>query len=137
MSELDDNKATYLRFIEILTTQDFDALPEVLDVGAYREVCVGAMQDWADYETAVASVRRIAAMMGSLDIDITHCVAEGDKVFALATVPTPAGSTPKALPTFMFDYVKLAGGKIVERVQMADLSGMAQQQGSWAGQAQG
>lgn len=123
MTQLDDNKATYMRFVEILNSQDFDRLPEVLDVDAYREVCVGVMKDWADYDTAVSSVRQVASMMKPPPIQIQHCVAEGDKVFALGSVPTPGGATA-ALPTYMFDYCRLANGKIVERIQMADMSSM-------------
>ncbi len=122
MTQLDDNKATYMRFVEILNSQDFDSLPEVLDVAAYREVCVGVMKDWADYDTAVSSVRQVASMMKAPPIQIQHCVAEGDKVFALASVPTAGPAA--ALPTYMFDYCKLANGKIVERIQMADMSSM-------------
>ena len=130
MTQADDNKATYLRFMEILGTHDFDALPEVLDVEKYREVCVGVTQGWVDYDTAVASVRQIAAMMGKIEVDLRSLLAEGDTVMALAAAPG-GDSNGSGAPRFMFDYVKLADGKIVERVQMADMTGGAGQQQSW------
>ncbi len=35
------NKQVYRRFIELLNEQNFDALPEVVNVEKYHEVCVG------------------------------------------------------------------------------------------------
>jgi steroid delta-isomerase-like uncharacterized protein len=134
MDRLEENKAIYRRFIDLLNSQKFDDLPEVLDPGAYREICVGAMQDWAAYDEAVASVRQVVAAVNDTHVNIEDMVAEGDKVYARATVTgTNTGSlmgmppTNKTFQARMFDYVKIDGGRIVERIQMADNMGMMQQ----------
>jgi predicted ester cyclase len=134
MGQLDDNKATYRRFIDILNSQQVDALPEVVDTGAYREICVGATPGWVDYEAAVASVQQIFASMGDINVSIDDCAAEDDKVFARNTVTaTNTGpmmgmpATNKAMQAYMFDYVKLRDNRIVERIQLSDNMGMMQQ----------
>ena len=134
MGQLDENRATYRRFIDILNSQEFDALPEVLDTATYREICVGATPGWVDYDLAVASVRQIIASMNDINVRIDDCVAEDDKVFARSTVTgTSTGPmmgmppTNKRMEAYMFDYVKLKDNRIVERIQMADNMGIMQQ----------
>ena len=134
MGDVDSNKETYRRFVQLLNTKDFAALPEVVDEGAYREICVGAMPDWVGYDAAVASAQGILAGMPDMTIDIEDCVAEGDKVYARAFVTgTNTGSmmgmpaTGKPFKIRMFDYVQVRDGRIVERVQMGDNMGMMQQ----------
>jgi predicted ester cyclase len=134
MERLEENKATYRRFIDLLNSQKFDDLPEVVDPSTYREICVGATPGWVDYEQAVVSVRGIVESMNDVTVHLEDMVAEGDKVFARATVTgTNTGSlmgmppTNKSFQAHMFDYVKIDGGRIVERIQMADNMGMMQQ----------
>jgi steroid delta-isomerase-like uncharacterized protein len=134
MDRLEENKATYRRFVDILNAKEFEALPEVVDVDAYREICVGATPGWVNYDDAVTSVQQIAESMGDINVRIDDCVAEGDRVFARATVTgTNTGPmmgmppTNKGFEAYMFDYVKVNDGRIVERIQMADNMGMMQQ----------
>lgn len=134
MSQLDDNKATYRRFIDVLNSKQFDALPDVVDPGTYREICVGATPGWVDYDAAVASVQQIVAFMDDVNVRIDDCVAEDDKVFARNTVTgTNTGSmmgmppTNKSVSTYMFDYVKVKDNRIIERIQLGDNMGMMQQ----------
>ena len=134
MDRLDENKATYRRFIDILNAKEFDALPEVVDVDAYREICVGAAPGWMNYDEALASVRQIVGSMGDINVRIDDCAAEGDKVFARDTVTgTNTGPmmgmppTNKGFEMCMFDYVKVNDGRIVERIQLGDNMGMVQQ----------
>jgi steroid delta-isomerase-like uncharacterized protein len=134
MDQLEENKATYRRFVDLLNSQKFDDLAEVVDPSAYREICVGAMPGWVGYDDALTSVRQVVESMNDVNIHIEDIAAEGDKVFARATVRgTNTGSlmgmpaTNKSFEVFMFDYVKIDGGRIVERVQMADNMGMMQQ----------
>ena len=37
----EDDKRVYARYVEILNTQDFGSLDEVVDPGRYKEICVG------------------------------------------------------------------------------------------------
>ncbi len=134
MDQLDENKATYRRFIDILNSKELDALRDVVDVDTYREICVGATPGWVSYDDAVASVRQIIASLGDINVRIDDCVAEGDKVFARNTVTgTNTGpmmgmpATNKGFEMFMFDYVRVNDGRIVERIQLGDNMGMMQQ----------
>ena len=134
MDRLEENKATYRRFVAILNGKRFDELPGVVDVWAYREICVGAAPGWMTYDEAMGSVNQIVESMGDITIRIDDCVAEDDKVFARDTVTgTNTGPmmgmppTNKRFETCMFDYVKVHDGRIVERIQLGDNMGMMQQ----------
>src|SRR5918998_1129200 len=48
----EENKRVYARYIELLNAQDFAALPEVVDPGRYREICVGFTPGWVDRSEA-------------------------------------------------------------------------------------
>jgi steroid delta-isomerase-like uncharacterized protein len=134
MGDLEDNKATYRRFVDTLNRQDLDALPEVVDTATYREICVGAMPDFVDYDAAIASVKTVFTAMPDVVIHVEDCIAEGDKVFArnkvTGTSLGPMMGMPPSGRSFsadMFDYVKVQDGKIVERIQLPDNMGMMQQ----------
>lgn len=122
-----ENKRVYTRYIEILNTQDFDALPEVVDPERYREICVGFTPGWVGLPEAVASLKRVLVGIPDLNARIDDCVAEGDKVYARLTVTgTNSGRFFGAPPTrrsyevSMFDYARLEDGRIVERIQQSD-----------------
>ncbi len=122
-----ENKRVYARYIEILNTQDFDALPEVVDPERYREICVGFTPGWVDLPQAVASLQQVLVGIPDLNARIDDCVAEGDKVYARLTVTgTNSGRFFGAPPTgrsyevSMFDYARLEDDRIVERIQQSD-----------------
>jgi predicted ester cyclase len=134
MADLEANKAIYRKFVDTLNRQDLDSLPEVLDTATYREICVGAMPDFVNYDAAIASVKMVFTGTPDIAIHVEDIVAEGDKVFARAKVSGtnsgPMMGMPPSGRTFtadMFDYVKVQDGKIVERIQMPDNMGIMQQ----------
>lgn len=130
----DDNKRVYARYIELLNTQDYDSLGEIVDPVRYREICVGFTPGWVDLPEAVASLKKVVAGIPDLNARIDDCVAEGDKVYARLTVTGtnsgPFFGIPATGGTYevnMFDYARIEDGRIVERVQQSDtLSQMRQ-----------
>jgi len=125
MSEV--NKRAYTRFIELLNTQDFEALDQVVDPQRYREICVGFTPGWVDLEDALDAYKRIPSGIPDLNARIDDIAAEGDRVYARLTVTgTNTGRffgmppTGRSYKVNMFDYARLEDGRIVERIQQSD-----------------
>ncbi|MGH8929318.1 MAG: ester cyclase [Egibacteraceae bacterium] len=133
-SNAERNKATYRRFVELLNTQNFNALPEVVDPDRYREDCIGFTGGWVDLTDATSSLRRALVGIPDLTAEIEDCVADDHRIYARLTVRgTNTGRlfglppTRRAYQVNMFDYALFDGGKIVERIQQTDsLSQMRQ-----------
>lgn len=139
MGNLEQNKAIYRKYIDLLNAQNLDALPEVVDTAAYREICVGAAPGWMNYEEAIKSVKKIYPALPDLHVAIEDLIAEDDKVYARCTVTATNSGRFFGLPptnrkskVSMFDYAKIKDGKIVERFQQADnLGQLGQLFGPW------
>ena len=139
----EENKRVYERYIGLLNAQDFAALPEVVDPGRYREICVGFTPGWVDLPEAVASLEKVVGGIPDLNARIDDLVSEGDKVYARLTVTgTNTGRFCGAPPTgrsyeaSMFDYARIEDGRIVERIQQSDtLSQLRQMYGGAARKA--
>ena len=139
----EENKRIYERYIALLNAQDFTALPEVVDPGRYREICVGFTPGWVDLPRAVASLEKVVVGIPNLNARIDDVVSEADKVYARLTVTgTNTGRFFGAPPTgrsyeaSMFDYARLEDGRIVERIQQSDtLSQLTQMYGGTAKKA--
>jgi predicted ester cyclase len=123
----EENKRVYARYVELLNAQDFAALPEVVDPGRYREICVGFTPGWVDLPEAVASLEKVVGGIPDLNARIDDLVSEDGKVYARLTVTgTNTGRFFGAPPTgrryeaSMFDYARLEDGRIVERIQQSD-----------------
>ena len=121
------NKQVYRRYIELLNAQDFGSLPEVVDPGRYREICVGFTPGWVGLTEAVSSLEKVVVGIPDLHARIDDVAAEGDRVYARLTVTgTNSGRFFGAPPTgrsyeaSMFDYARLEDGRIVERIQQSD-----------------
>lgn len=134
MANLEQNKAIYRKYIDLLNAQNLEALPEVVDVSTYREVCVGAAPGWMNYDEAIKSVKKIYPALPDLHVAIDDLVAEGDKIFARCTVTaTNTGKffglppTNRKTKVSMFDYAMVKNGKIIERYQQADNLGQLTQ----------
>lgn len=126
-AQLAANKQVYTRYVELINAQEFDRLPEVVDPDRYREICVGFTPDWVDLPNAVISMRKVLVGIPDLHARIDDCITEGDKVYARLTVMgTNDGRFFGVPPTHghyevnMFDYVRIADGRIIERVQQSD-----------------
>jgi predicted ester cyclase len=139
----EENKRVYVRYIDLLNAQDFDALPEVVDPERYREICVGFTPGWVNLREAVASLERVSGIP-DLNARIDDLVTEGDKVYARLTVTgTNTGRFFGAPPTgrsyevSMFDYARIKDGRIVERVQQSDTLSQLRQMYSGAAKKAG
>jgi predicted ester cyclase len=124
---LDRNKRAYRRFIELLNAQEFDSLPEVVDPGRYREICVGFTPGWVNLTDATDSLKQVLVGIPDLNARIDDLAAEGDRVYARLTVRgTNSGrfygvpATGRTYEVSMFDYARLEDGRIVERIQQSD-----------------
>ena len=140
----EENKRVYARYIELLNAQDFAALPEVVDPGRYREICVGFTPGWVDLPEAVASLEKVVGGIPDLNARIDDLVSEDDKVYARLTVTgTNTGRFFGAPPTgrryeaSMFDYARLEDGRIVERIQQSDTLSQLRQMYSGAAKKAG
>jgi predicted ester cyclase len=140
----EENKRVYARYIELLNAQDFAALPDVVDPGRYREICVGFTPGWVDLPEAVASLEKVVGGIPDLNARIDDLVCEDDKVYARLTVTgTNTGRFFGAPPTgrryeaSMFDYARLEDGRIVERIQQSDTLSQLRQMYSGAAKKAG
>lgn len=118
----EENRRVYARCVRLLSAQDFAALPEVVDPGRYREICVGFTPGWVDLPEAVASLEKVVGGITDLNARIDDLVSEDDEVYTRLTVTgTNTGRFFGAPPTgrryeaSMFDYARLEDGRIVER----------------------
>jgi predicted ester cyclase len=127
MEQIEVNKQIYKRYIEILNTQNFDALPEVTNRDKYREICVGFTSGWVNMTDAITSLKKVLKGIPNLHAEIEDCIAEGDKVYArLKVTGTQKGNlfgipaTNNSYEAQMFDYAIIQDGKIIERIQQSD-----------------
>lgn len=125
--QLDEQKHIYRRYIELLNTQDFTALPEVVDPEHYKEICVGFTPGWVNLADAITSLKKVLVGIPDLHARIEDMVCEDNKVYARLNVSgTQKGSlfgmpaTNKSYEVHMFDYALIRNGKIVERIQQSD-----------------
>ena len=126
-NQIQENKRIYRRYIEILNTQDFGALPEVTDTERYKEICVGFTKGWVKMEEAIISLKKVLKGIPNLNAQIEEIISEDNKVYArLKVTGTQKGNlfgmpaTNKSYEVQMFDYALIENGKIVERIQQSD-----------------
>lgn len=124
---LEQNKQIYRRYIELLNTQNFAALPEVTDPAVYKEICVGFTHGWVNMVDAIESLQKVLAGIPDLHAQIEDVTAEADKVYARLRVRGTQKGTLFGMPATnrsyevqMFDYARIKEGKIVERIQQSD-----------------
>ncbi len=126
-NQLEDNKKLYRRYIEILNSQNFNALPEVTDTEKYKEICVGFTPGWVNMEDAIGSLKKVLKGIPNLNARIEDVIAEDNKVYARLKVTGTQKGTLFGMPATnnsyeaqMFDYAIIENGKIVERIQQSD-----------------
>jgi len=131
----------YRGFIDAVNRQDLDAADQCVDGSRYRENCIGFTQGFVDWEQSKASIRRVWEGLPDLRAALPHIMADGDIVLAHGTVRgTATGrlygapATKRRYEANCFDYVRIDDGRIVERIQQADvLSQMRQLYGKAVG----
>ena len=133
------NKALFTQFIQLLNEQRLDALPEVVNPQRYHEQCIGYAPGWMNLEEAKQNLRKVYQGIPDLHARIETMTAEGNTVTARMTLTgTHLGSlfgvpaTGRFYQVNGFDTVEVEDGKIVRRIQQADLAGqLSQLFGPW------
>jgi predicted ester cyclase len=124
----------YQGFIDAVNRQDLQAAGGFVDAARYRENCVGFTHGFVDWEKAKESVRQVWKGLPDLSVELAQILADGDVALAHGTVRgTATGrlygapATKRAFEASFFDYVKVDNGRIIERVQQADVLGQMRQ----------
>ena len=124
----------YRGFIEAVNRQDLDEAAKFVDPARYRENCVGFTRGFVDWEQAQESVRRVWKGLPDLRVELGQVMADGELALAHGTVRgTATGrlygapATRRPFQASFFDYVRVADGLIIERVQQADVLGQMRQ----------
>jgi predicted ester cyclase len=124
----------YRGFIDAVNDKDLDAAGRFVDPSRYRENCVGFTRGFVDWEHAKASIRQVWKGLPDLRAELPYIFADDDVVLAHGTVRgTATGrlygapATKRAFQVSFFDYVRVDDGRIVERVQQADVVGQMRQ----------
>jgi predicted ester cyclase len=120
--------AVYPRFLDALNSHDLAAAKACVDPARYRENCVGFTDGYVDWAGAKASVQTIWKGLPDLHVELHNLAAGPDFAIARGTVSGTALGRLYGAPAAkhhyqasFFDYVRLDQGRIVERVQQADL----------------
>ena len=126
---LDTGAATIYRgFIEAVNRQDLEGAGRFVDAARYRENCVGFTHGFVDWEKAKESVRQVWKGLPDLRVELDQVLARGDVALAHGTVRgTATGrlygapATRRSFQASFFDYIRVDDGRIIERVQQADV----------------
>ena len=124
----------YRGFIEAVNRQDLEGAGRFVDAARYRENCVGFTRGFVDWGQAKESVRQVWKGLPDLRVELAQILAGGDVALAHGTVRgTATGrlyrapATKRSFEASFFDYVRVEDGRIVERVQQADVLGQMRQ----------
>lgn len=133
-----ENVERYRAFIDALNRKDLDAAGAFVERASYRENCVGFTPGEVGWDEATRSLRRVWDGIPDLSVALVSVAADGDRVLAHGTASGTASgrlygapATGKRYEASFFDIVRFGdgkeGGKIVHRVQQADVLGQMRQ----------
>jgi predicted ester cyclase len=118
----------YRGFIDAVNRQDLEEAARFVDPTRYRENCVGFTRGFVGWQEAQKSVRQVWKGLPDLRVDLDQVLASGDAALARGTVRgTATGrlygapATKRSFQASFFDYVRVDDGRIIERVQQADV----------------
>jgi predicted ester cyclase len=118
----------YQGFIDAVNRQDLEGAARYVDPARYRENCVGFTHGFVDWQGAQNSVRQVWKGLPDLRVELDQILGDGDVVLAHGTVRgTATGrlygapATKRSFQASFFDYVRTEDGRIIERVQQADV----------------
>jgi len=118
----------YRGFIDAVNRQDLQEAARFVDAARYRENCVGFTHGFVDWQEAQKSVRQVWKGLPNLRVELDQILASGDVALAHGTVRgTATGrlygapATKRSFQASFFDYVRVDDGRIIERVQQADV----------------
>jgi len=116
----------YRGFLDAVNRQDLTAAEQFVDVVRYRENCVGFTHGFVAWEEAKG--------LPDLHVDLHEVLGDDDVALARGTVTgTATGrlygapATKRSCQASFFDYVRVQDGRIIERVQQADILGQMRQ----------
>jgi predicted ester cyclase len=129
-----DAAAVYRRFVEGLNRRDLEAVESTVDPERWREVCVGYTQGVIEWPESRGSIERVWQGIPDLRFEPEHVVTDGSQVVAVGTARGRqsgrlfgAPATRREYAVSMFDYVRVEDGRIVDRIQQADMLGQMRQ----------
>ena len=133
------NKALFVQFIQLLNEQRLDELSAVVHPERYHEQCVGYAPGWMNLYEAKQNLRKVYKGIPDLHARIETMTAEGNTVTARMTITGTHGgplfgapATGRFFQVNGFDTIEVEEGKIVRRIQQADLAGqLGQLFGPW------
>jgi predicted ester cyclase len=124
----------YRGFLEAVNRQDLEEAERFVNVDRYRENCVGFTRGFVAWDEAKKSVRTVWRGLPDLRVELHEVLGNGEVALARGTVSgTATGrlygapATKRSYQASYFDYVRVEDGRIVERVQQADILGQMRQ----------
>ena len=124
----------YRGFIDAVNRKDLDAAERFVDPERYRENCVGFTHGFVRWDAAKDSIRQVWEGIPDLHVELPQVLADQNVVLAHGTVTgTATGrlygapATKRGCEASFFDYVRVDDGRIIERVQQADVLGQMRQ----------
>lgn len=126
----DEAAGVYLAFLDGLNSCDLDRAEAVVDIDRWREICVGFTDGVIRWPESRASMEAVWAGIPDVRFEPQHVVSDGHQVAAVGRVHgTQTGrlfgapATRRRYEVSMFDFVTVDDGKIVDRIQQADMFG--------------
>lgn len=134
MQDTETNKTLFEQFITLLNEQRLEELSNVVNPDRYHEQCVGYAPGWMNLYEAKQNLRKVYKGIPDLHARIETTTAEGNTVTARVTITGThrgtlfgAPATGRFFQVNGFDTVEIEDGKIVRRIQQADLAGQVGQ----------
>jgi predicted ester cyclase len=129
-----DAEAVYKQFLDSLNRGDLRGAQAVVDQERWREICVGFTSGVIEWPQSQRSMERVWNGIPDLRFEPAHVVSDGKQVVAIGEVHGRqsgrlfgAPATHRSYTVSMFDYVRVEDGRIVERIQQADVLGQMRQ----------
>ena len=118
----------YMEFLTALNDKNLSDAERCVDQVRYRENCVGFTPGWVDWPGAKESIEVVWKGLPDLRVELDRVVSDDDAAIAHGVVRGTAmgrlygaPATKRSFEASFFDYVRVADGLIVERVQQTDV----------------
>jgi len=124
----------YRGFLEAINRQDLDEAERFVNVARYQENCVGFTRGFVAWDEAKKSLQTVWRGLPDLRVELHEVLGDGEVALARGTVSGTASgrlygapATKRSYQASYFDYVRVEDGRIVDRVQQADILGQMRQ----------
>ena len=119
---------TYRAFLSALNEKDLDRAAAAVDLVRYRENCVGFTPGFVSWHAAATSLSKVWDGIPDLRVELREVFGDDETVLARGTAQgTNTGrlygvpATGRSYRVAFFDSCQFEDGKIVRRVQQADV----------------